>query len=66
MFRVRSAPRSRFLYRTAMVAAGLSFLAGCWRVFVAPGWTPGLFWQLVFPLLVLRVALVLYRRSGEA
>ena len=55
----------RSLYRVAIVLAGLTFLLGLWRVFVERDRWPGPFWQLLFPLLVLRLALTLYRRSGN-
>ena len=46
--------------------AALTFLLGAWRVFVEHDRRPGPFWQLLFPLLILRLALTLYRRSGNA
>ena len=61
-------PSARFrrsLYRVAIIVAALSFLLGAWRVFVEHDRRPGPFWQLLFPLLVLRLALLLYRRSGN-
>jgi hypothetical protein len=57
---------SRALYRVAIMVAAGSFLLGVWRVFVEHDRRPGPFWQLLFPLLVLRLALTLYRRSGDA
>jgi hypothetical protein len=56
----------RSLYRVAVLLAALSFLLGVWRVLVEHDRRPGPFWQLLFPLLVLRLALTLYRRSGNA
>lgn len=66
MIRIRVGPRSAALYRIAAIASAIAFVLGCWRVFVHHGWRPGLFWQLVFPLLVLRLSLTLYRRSRAA
>jgi hypothetical protein len=55
----------RSLYRVAIILAGLTFVLGVWRVFVRHDRQPGPFWQLLFPLLVLRLALTLYRRTGR-
>ena len=54
---------SRTLSRVAVVAAALSVALGAWNVFVLQRPRPGIFWQLVFPLLMLRLSLTLYRRS---
>jgi hypothetical protein len=51
------------LYRVAAVSALLSLGAGLWQIVVQHDRTPGMFWQLLFPLVVLRIALTLYRRS---
>ena len=56
----------RSIYRVAVIVAAMSFALGVWRVFVENDRRPGLFWQLLFPLLVLRLALTLYRRSRSA
>ena len=61
-----SRPRSRRLYRVATVIAALSSLIGFWRVFIEGARRPGLFWQLLFPLLILWLALTLHRRSRSS
>jgi hypothetical protein len=62
----RSTRFRRSLYRLTIMVAGVSFLIGVWRVFVEHDRRPGPFWQLLFPLLVMRLALALYRRTGSA
>ena len=57
---------SRTVGRLAVVIAALSVALGAWNVFVLDRHRPGIFWQLVFPLLMLRLSLTLYRRSRQA
>lgn len=66
MIMYRLVPIRRSLYRVAVLVAAMSFLLGVWRVFVEHDRRPGPFWQLLFPLLVMRLALTLYRRSRSA
>ncbi|MBW3628037.1 MAG: hypothetical protein KY464_01955 [Gemmatimonadetes bacterium] len=56
----------RSLYRIAIILAAFSFARAVWRVFFEHDRRPGPLWQLLFPLLILRLALTLYRRSGRA
>ena len=58
----RFAP-SPTLCRVLIAVAALSVATGAWDVFVLRRQRPGVFWQIVFPLLVLCLAVVLYRRS---
>ena len=58
----RFAP-SPTLCRVLVAVAAMSVATGAWNVFVLHRQRPGIFWQLVFPLLVLRLAVSLYRRS---
>ena len=63
MHRLRSFAPSRTLARIAVIVAAFSVALGAWNVFVLHQRRPGIFWQLVFPLLMLRLTLTLYRRS---
>jgi hypothetical protein len=56
-------PRSRKLYRVVVAIAAISVAFGAWSVAVGRNPWRGLFWELIFPLLVLALALTLYRRS---
>lgn len=66
MSRPRRALRSRRLYRFGAAVALVSFGFGSWRFFVERDVIGGVFWQLIFPLLMFRVCLTLYRRSSDA
>ena len=63
MRRIPAFTPSRTLCRIAILIAALSVALGAWNVFVLNRHRPGIFWQLVFPLLMLRLTLTLYRRS---
>ena len=66
MHRFLSLAPSRTLGRIAVVVAAFSVAVGAWNVFVLHQRRPGIFWQLFFPLLMLRLTLTLYRRSRRS
>jgi hypothetical protein len=66
MRRLLSIAPSRALCRLAILMAAASVLLGAWNVFVLDRQRPGMFWQLVFPLIMLRLSVTLYRRSRHA
>ena len=57
--------RSRMLYRVAASVAVISLGFGIWRLFVGRGYARGSLWELIVPLLVLRLALTLYHRHKD-
>ena len=63
MRRIRPLRPSPTLCRIAIAVAAFSVALGAWNVFVLHRQRPGIFWQLVFPLLMLRLTVTLYRRS---
>lgn len=66
MRRIFTFTPSRTVARIAVGVAVLSVAVGLWNVLVLHRRHPGLFWQVVFPLLVLRLSIALYRRSRAA
>ena len=66
MRRGRGFAPSPTLCRVLITIAAISVAMGAWNVFVLHRQRPGIFWQLVFPLLVLRLTISLYRRSRRA
>lgn len=59
-------PRSRRLYRLAIAMSLLSLALGTGRLLAERDPRPSVFWQIVFPLLVLGLALAMYRRSRDS